>query len=71
MDRGKKKQCDDDNNDDNTLSIEQNAVSACMKTDEYTVFGIIRANLPWKNVKVPKMQWSIFNNSLIKRRVKW
>ena len=28
--------------DESTLSIEQKVVSACMKLDEYTVFGIIR-----------------------------
>eukprot|EP00984_Skeletonema_dohrnii_P015672 scaffold6813_cov97-Skeletonema_dohrnii-CCMP3373.AAC.6 len=39
---GQYNQCDDDNNDDSTLSIEQKVVSACMKLDEYTVFGIIR-----------------------------
>ena len=34
---GQTNQCDD-----STLSIEQRVVSACMKLDEYTVFGIIR-----------------------------
>mmetsp|Transcript_14159 Transcript_14159/g.23256 ORF Transcript_14159/g.23256 Transcript_14159/m.23256 type:complete len:158 (-) Transcript_14159:135-608(-) len=34
---GQKHQCDE-----STLSIEQKVVSACMKLDEYTVFGIIR-----------------------------
>jgi hypothetical protein len=57
----KKKQgsssCVDNDNDDSTLlSIEQQVVSACMSIDEYTVFGIIRANLLWLNVKVPKRQ---------------
>ncbi len=39
---GQKQQRDTDVKDNNSLSIEQHVVSACMKLDEYTVFGIIR-----------------------------
>lgn len=38
----KKQGSSSDNNDDITLSIEQQVVSTCMSIDEYTVFGIIR-----------------------------
>ena len=39
---GQKQQCGTDVKDSSKLSIEQKVVSACMKLDEHTVFGIIR-----------------------------